>query len=119
MDPAQSALRPALDAAVQPAQMPLDPSMLESLGKPIAELLSTIFRTPNGSGLPSKLRLINWNGGAGTAALRGLRKGEEAFEATPAQLDALINDGTVGIDQPPQSAVAAIQKKLAALLGGS
>lgn len=97
--------------------MPLDPSMLQSLGKPISELLGAIFRTPNKSGLPTKLRLINWNARNNTAALRGLRKGDEAFEAAPSQLDELLTGGALDLDQPPQAGVDAIRKKLAALLG--
>ena len=113
-DPTMQALH---DSPLTRAEMPLDPDFLRSLGKPLSELLGLIFKSPTGSGIPSKLRVTNWDAKAGQAALHGLRKGSERFSASPSQIDELVNTGTIGIQQPPQSAVDAIRRKLSALLG--
>lgn len=99
------------------AVMPLDPTMLESLGKPVSELLGMLFESPQLTGLPAKLRLTGWNANTGKMALRGLRRGEgEAFDASAPEMDSMINEGLLKVKQPAQAGVDAIRRKLAALL---
>lgn len=103
-------------ADVHEAVMPLDPTMLESLGKPLSELLGMILRpTTAGTGLPSRLRLGNVQNGEGL--FYGVRKGGERFQASPSQLDEMINGGLLEREQPPTGAVNAIRRKIAAVLG--
>lgn len=98
-------------------EMPLDPAMLRSLGKPIAELLGASFKLQNGTGLPSLLKLTGWNAAKGTVGLHGARAAGEAFEATPAQLDELIEKGILDLAQPAMDKVSGIRGLLAKALG--
>lgn len=111
------ALSTAAAAPLTHGDMPLSPDMLRSLGKPLSELLGTLFKTPTKSGLPAKLRLTNWDAKSGEASMHGLTKVGQEFRSTPSQLDSLINSDTVDLAQPPVGAVDAIRRKLAALLG--
>lgn len=99
-------------------ETPLAEPMLKSLGKPLSELLDLVLkRTGVAEGVPQRLRLTNWNARTGSAEFHGLTKAGQKFEATPTQLDELINGGVLGVDQPPQGAVEAIRRKLAGALG--
>lgn len=107
---------------IQRGEMPLTPNqlqpILESLGKPIAELLGMVLRpTQARTGLPSRLRFSNYNAEKGLAQFHADTKAAPQFEATPQQLDELIGGGALDLEQPPQGAVDAIRRKLAALLG--
>jgi hypothetical protein len=103
------------------AAMPTDPAMLRSLGKPISDLLSAVFKTPKAgqTGLPSRVRLTNRDARKGTVDMHGVRKSADRLEATPGQLDDLLNSGAIELEQPPQGAVDMIQRKLAELLGAA
>lgn len=115
-DPQGEALSQMLSQPVHQSAVPLDPTMLESLGKPLSELLGAILSpTTPGTGLPSRLRIGNVLQG-GKALLYGTRKGGEQFEALPSELDSMINSGQLGLEQPPQRAVDVVRRKLAALL---
>lgn len=93
------------------------PDMVRALGKPISELLGAIFTTPSKTGLPSKLRLTNWNAKTGEAVLHGVRKAGEEMVASPRQLNSMIGADQIGLQQPPEGAVAKIQALLARALG--
>lgn len=104
--------------------------MLKSLGKPISELLDLVLKTEKRvPGLPRRVKLTEWNARKGTLGFRpeappgGMTSMPDItaapFEATPADVDALINAGHFDVDQPPQGAVDAIRRKLMAVLGQS
>lgn len=101
--------------------MPTDPAMLRALGKPISELLSAVFKTPQAmkTGLPSRVRLTNWDARKGMVDMHGVRRTADRLEATPGQLDELLNSGAIELEQPPQGAVDLLQRKLAELLGAA
>jgi len=121
------ALNPVTTAIPTAAAEPV----LKSLGKPISELLDMVLKTEKKvPGLPRRVKLTEWNARTGKLGLRpesaqgqrGLTSvGIEAapIEATPADVDALIDAGTLTRDQPPQGAVDAIRRKLAQILGQS
>lgn len=92
---------------------------LKSIGKPVSELLGATFVTPNKTGLPKRMAVSSWNDAKGSVGLHGARSGAEAFEATPSQLDELIDGGALGLEQPPQAAVQTIMQKLQQLLGSA
>ena len=92
--------------------------MLKSLGKPISELLGLILTpTQSKTGVPKQLRLSNFDSMKGNVQFHGdSRAASPRFEASPAQLDDLINGGALDVAQPPQGAVDRIRKILSALL---
>ena len=94
--------------------------ILASLGKPLQELLGLVLSpTKGGSGLPRRLRLTQWNARTGNVEFHGQGPrpiGVERFEATPAQLDKLIRGGALDLEQPTESAMAPIRRKLSAAL---
>ncbi len=99
---------------------------LASIGKRISDLLGTVFRTekPTG-GTPQRLRLTNWDARSGNIELHPVVGTDVAapgtstagYHITPADLDALINKGKMSISQPPEPAVARLQKILSSKLG--
>ena len=95
----QKASRITAGPELMRGEMPLGPS-LHTLGKPVAELLGTVFKTKAGSGLPSLLRLTNWNAGKGMVGLHSVTKKGQPFEAAPAQLDEMIDKGWLDLAQP-------------------
>lgn len=97
-------------------EMPLDPAFLKSLGKPVAELLGTVFKTKTGSGLPSLLRMTNWDARTGNVGMHSLRKAGEAFEASPTQIDEMIERGWLDLEQPAEGASDHIRKLLQKIL---
>lgn len=103
--------------AVTEGSMPLDPTMLRSIGKPVGELLGMVFKTKTGSKLPSLLRLTNWNAATGNVAMHSVNKAGKAFEATPAQIDEMIEKGWLDIAQPAKVAGDKIRGLLSRALG--
>ena len=90
--------------------------MLQSIGKPISELLGLILKpTQKGSGIPQRLRLTNWNADKGTISFHGASRAGQ-YEATPQQIDELINGGVLDLEQAPQRAMEAMRRKLLKLL---
>lgn len=105
----------AVPTDVTESVMPLDPTLVKSLGKPISELLGIVLKqTTPGTGLPARMRLGSFD--RGKATLYGARKGSETFEATASELDDLLANGMMELEQPPQGAVDAIRRKLSAIL---
>lgn len=98
-------------------EMPLDPGMLKSLGKPVSELLGTVFKLKGGAGLPGMVRITNWNHRTGNVVMQSVRKASEAFEATPAQIDEMIGMGWLDVRQPAQRAGERITSVLRSAMG--
>lgn len=101
-------------------EMPLGPRatpMLESLGKPVSEMLGAVFQLKNGTGLPSLMRVSNWNPRTGSVLMQSIRKASEAFEATPAQLDEMMANGWLDLKQPAQRAGERITSLLQSAMG--
>lgn len=104
--------------------MPLSPgdmesvvNMLQSIGKPISEMLGTVLRpTTPGTGLPSRLSIGGFDSGTGKATIFAGRKGGETFDSTVQQLDDLLNSGQIDIVQPPKKEVGRMQAKISSML---
>jgi hypothetical protein len=90
--------------------------IIKSLGKRLDELLDAVFTTPKGSGLPSRLKLTNWDARTGNIDFHAFGKSAERFQATPQQLDTLLQRGGMDLEQPATKAVGTIQKKLQSAL---
>ena len=93
---------------------------LKSIGKQISELLDTIFNPKPGAGLPERLRLTNWDARSGNLQFHNASPGTEIsapkFEASPKEVDQLINGGALGVEQPPVRATSQIQSKIREML---
>lgn len=103
-------------ASLNPANEISAPT-IDALGKPVSELLGAVLTTPKKTGLPSKLRITNWNAPSQEVVMHGVRKAGEELRATPSQIDELIRAGNVDLQQPPMSAVEKIRRLLSSALG--
>lgn len=111
------ALSPA-STGVQAASAAAEP-MLESIGKPVSEMFGAKFSPEQTkTGVPQRLRFDGWNANKNQMQFAGSNAQMPRMDATPQQIDQLINGGALGLEQPPSTAVEAIRKKLAAILGG-
>lgn len=96
--------------------------MVKALGKPVSELLGSVFSPgETKTGVPQRLQLTGFKGGRpGVEPTVGLHSGNldgQPFEATLDQLSQLLDGGALNLQQPPQGAVAKIQRTLSQLLG--
>lgn len=91
--------------------------MLGSLGKRVDDMLGATFTpTEAGTGVPKRIEFTNV-GRDGLMQFHGSNQQMPSLNASPAQVDELINGGALDLTQPPQGAVDAVRKKLSALLG--
>lgn len=86
---------------------------LKSIGKKVSDLLGSVFTTKEGSGLPPKMTLSNWDARAGNLQFHG---GNTPFEATPQMLDQLISSGQVNLEQPAATTTTAVQSAIRKML---
>lgn len=88
--------------------------MVKSLGKYLAELLGLeVGATSAGSGLPKRMRLTNATREGEMEFHAASRKGGERFNATPNQLDTLVDQGALDVVQPPAKDVSLARRKIA------
>lgn len=104
-----------VSAAMAALPMLMGEPMFKSLGKPVSDMSGATFTPPRGSGLPSRLRLTNYDAPSNNVEFHGVSSGQP-FRATPGQVDTLVNKGGLDLEQPPAKAVAATRKKIAAKL---
>lgn len=103
---------------VMKGEMPVDPAFLRSLGKPVSEVLGMVFKTKSTGGeVPSLLRVSNWNSRTGNVSMHSLNKAGQPFEATPAQIDEMIEKGWLDLQQPAQAAGEGIRRLIGRTLG--
>lgn len=96
---------------------------LGSLGKKVSELLDTVFSratSAEGRSLPKRLRFTNWDARSGNMQFHpdqpSAEIGPAPFEATPAQVDRLVNGGALDVEQPGSRAVDQIRRHLREVL---
>lgn len=87
--------------------------LLKSLGKELSELLDAVFKPKAGSGLPQRLRFTNVSR-EGQMQFHAPNDaiGPARFEASPSEVDKLINGGALDLEQPPAAATNAVRSKL-------
>lgn len=88
--------------------------MVNALGKPVSEMLGTVLKTPVKSGMPQRLTLTGWKAPTGEMefASNTKRAAGMKFNATPQQVDELINGGALDLEQPPNGSMEAIRARL-------
>jgi hypothetical protein len=108
-----------IQASVQPISTavwgaPAKP-FLSSIGREIQDLLDLVL-TPvaKKTGLPRRLQLGGFDSAANKVKYYGQRGDAPVFESTPQQLDEMLGTDMLDLEQPPQRAVDAIQRKLKA-----
>lgn len=86
---------------------------LKSLAKKVGDLIDAVFTPKSGSGLPQRLRLTNVSR-EGQIQFHAPNDpiGPARFEASPSDVDKLIEGGALDLEQPPQRAVNAVQSRL-------
>lgn len=91
--------------------------MLKSLGKTLGELMDAIFTPKAGAKLPQRMRFTGVSR-EGNMQFHGPNDpiGPARFEASPGDVDKLINGGALDLEQPPARATAAVQSKLRQML---
>lgn len=93
---------------------------LKSLSKTLGDIFNRVFTpTKPGSGLPKRLRFTGTSREGQMQfhnASPGTKIGPARFEASPAQVDELINGGALDVEQPPIRATSQIQSRIREIL---
>src|SRR3990167_1900932 len=89
------------DAAISPVGMGLKADstfagpVIKTLGKTVKETLGSIFTTPKGSGLPARLRFVNYNTRDKLMHLRAEDATRERLDIPLNQFERMMTDGAI------------------------
>lgn len=94
--------------------------VIKTLGKTVKEALGSIFTTPKGSGLPQRLRFVNYNTRDKLMHLRAEDATRERLDIPLNQFERMLTEGAIGLQprpEPQAAGTALIQDQLKTLLG--
>ena len=83
--------------------------VVKILGKTVKDALGTIFKTPAGSGLPKRLRFVNYNTRNRTVHLRADDDTRKRLDISLGQLERMLEEGAIGVDPRPPPLAATMK----------